>query len=260
MKIIIFSGVALLMGISAVWFFSNGSVEMIEPVNAGEMAKKQPVLVELFTSEGCSSCPPADRVLTTLQNDQLVPNAEVITLAFHVDYWNYLGWKDKFSTAAFSKRQEEYARKFRNNSSYTPQMVVDGTVEFVGSNRGQANQVIAERAAEPKPSIDLVRNGDRLSISTSDLGKHAEANVILAITESKLITDVKAGENRGEKLEHTSVVRQLVTLGKVKSGDKVFRDETEIPKDPNWKTENLRYVVFVQESQSLKVLAVSSVE
>ncbi len=96
-----------------------------------------PVLVELFTSEGCSNCPPADKVLTILQNNRLNPTADVITLGFHVDYWDSSSWKDHFSSAEFTRRQEAYASHFGLDSAYTPQMVVDGTTQLVGSQRGR---------------------------------------------------------------------------------------------------------------------------
>src|SRR5258706_9910443 len=148
---------------------------------AGTGAKKQAVLVELFTSEGCSSCPPADRVLTILQNDQLVPNADVITLGFHVDYWDDGGWKDWFSSLAYTRRQEAYARQLRIDSPYTPQIVVDGSTEFVGSNRAKANQVIAQSAIQPKAAIDLKIDNGKLLANISALSTHADATVYLAI-------------------------------------------------------------------------------
>src|SRR5215203_5351918 len=99
---------------------------------------RRPVLVELFTSEGCSSCPPADKNLAFLENQQPVPQAEIITLAFHVDYWDRLGWKDRFSSPLFSRRQEIYSQALKLDSSYTPQMIVNGESQFVGSDSGKA--------------------------------------------------------------------------------------------------------------------------
>ncbi len=265
MKYIMIMILVLGSGLVGSWVAFSGSdmaaseIVSAESNSATATDKKRLVLVELFTSEGCSSCPPADRVLTTLENDQLVPNANVVTLAFHVDYWNYLGWKDRFSSSAFSKRQEEYARRFRNNSSYTPQIVVDGTAEFVGSNRAKANEVIGKSAAEAKATIDLALNANKLTVTTSDLGKHSEATVYLAVAESKLFTNVAGGENRGEKLEHTSVVRDLIKIGKIKSSEGFFRGEADIPVNSEWKSENVKYVVFVQENEGTKVLAVGQI-
>src|SRR5437879_1724215 len=136
----------------------------VSPAATGE---KQPVLVELYTSEGCSSCPPADKVLTILQNDQFVPNADVITLGFHVDYWDHDGWKDRFSSRAFTKRQEAYARQFGIEGTYTPQIVIDGSSELVGSNRPRANEEIARSAVRQKASIDLKIENDKLLASIS---------------------------------------------------------------------------------------------
>src|SRR5689334_4635092 len=112
-----------------------------------------PVIVELFTSEGCSSCPPADALLARLEKNQPVAGAEVIPLALHVDYWNHLGWADPFSSHQFSERQGEYAAVFGNDSVYTPQMVVDGVREFNGSNSSLAQEAIAKAARESKGEV-----------------------------------------------------------------------------------------------------------
>jgi len=259
MKLLVFIAFVLFCGLSVAWIVSGRNDQSPPEAEIATTAGKRPVLVELFTSEGCSSCPPADRVLTVLQNDQLVPGADVITLAFHVDYWNYLGWKDRFSSNAFSKRQEDYARRFKNNSSYTPQIVVDGTAEFVGSNRAKANEAIAKSAAEPKAGIELSFSANKLFVNVSDFGIHSDATVFLAVAESKLFTNVGGGENRGEKLEHTSVVRDLIKIGSVKTSENAFRGESVIPVNSEWKSENFKYVVFVQENDGMKVLAVGQV-
>lgn len=238
----------------------GSSGTMTEKIAPTEIAgERQPILVELFTSEGCSSCPPADKVLAILQNDQLIPNAEVIALAFHVDYWNYLGWKDRFSSADFSNRQADYAKHFKINSSYTPQMVVDGSFEFVGSNRAKANEIIAATALLPKAAIELALDSDKLSASITNQAAHQDATVYLATAESRLSTKVGGGENSGSLLEHTSVVRELTSIGSIKKNAVDFRFERDVPPKSDWKIENLKYVVFVQENLTRRILAVKQI-
>ena len=258
MKALILTILIGLVGGFATWFSTGTENQPVTDaiVSSEPTAAKQPVLVELFTSEGCSSCPPADRVLTVLQNDQLVRNADVITLEFHVDYWNYLGWKDPFSSPAYTRRQQAYARQFGLDSSYTPQMVVDGSREFVGSNRATANDTISKSAAEPKAAVELSLGANNLQVNVSDLGSHADATVYLAVAESKLVTKVGGGENSGSTLEHTSVVRELTPIGALKASEKSLRIDQPIQSKAGWKSENVKYVVFVQENSTLKVLAV----
>src|SRR5438270_3284394 len=117
--------------------------------------KRVPVIVELFTSEGCSSCPPADALLRKLEETQPVPNADIIVLGEHVDYWNYIGWTDRFSSKDFSQRQEQYARVFNLDSAYTPQMVVDGRTELNGADESSAKRAIADAAKREAIQIDL---------------------------------------------------------------------------------------------------------
>ncbi len=214
-----------------------------------------PVLVELYTSEGCSSCPPADRELTFLQEQQPVLGAEVISLAFHVDYWDQLGWKDAFSSAEFSERQRSYAVAKRLKSSYTPQMIVDGVAEFVGSNARQANDAISKAAAEEKGRIDIRKSGETLDIMVDGLPKHSKAVVYLAAAEDGLVTKVKAGENSGETLVHTSVVRRLQTVGTIGDDAADLRLTVHIPDDPVWNKSRLKFVVFVQEEDTKRVIA-----
>ncbi len=229
------------------------------PVAMPEKGEKRPVLVELFTSEGCSSCPPADKVLMTLQNDQLVPNGEVITLGFHVDYWDRLGWKDRFSSAEFTRRQEAYASQLRTDGTYTPQIVVDGAFGFVGSNRAKANEVIAKSAVQTNGTVELKIEGDKLKVVISDLSGNADASVYLAVTENGLSNRVSSGENSGSTLEHASVVRELNQIGNTRGKQVGGSFDTTLPTNSNWKSENVRYVVFVQERSTLKILAVGQV-
>ena len=174
-----------------------------------------PVVVELFTSEGCSSCPAADDVLRALEARQPVPGAEVIVLGEHVDYWNRLGWRDPFSAAQFSERQRQYASAL-GAGSYTPQAVVNGRYELVGSRGQELAQRVAEAARAPRATVALSPAADALTVRVSNLPAGTPAtDVLLALTETGLATQVGRGENAGRLLHHAAVVRALRPLGSV---------------------------------------------
>jgi hypothetical protein len=217
---------------------------------------RPPVLVELFTSEGCSSCPPADGALTFLERQQPVAKADIITLAFHVDYWDRLGWKDRFSSPLFSQRQEEYATALKLESSYTPQMIVDGRAEFVGSNSGQASSEILKATENAKARVEIVSDAGHVKVAIGDVPAHADSTVFAAIAEDGISSRVERGENSGKTLEHVSVVHELKTLGSIRAGDLKFDGALDVPANKDWKPENLKVVVFVQENESRKVIGV----
>lgn len=233
--------------------------------------QRVPVLVELFTSEGCASCPPADAVLARLESTQPVPGAEIVALGQHVDYWNYIGWRDPFSSHQFSERQQAYAQAFAHDGIYTPQMVVDGETEFVGSNLNKAREAIARAALHPKAAIKLTRlagaakDSDpqiRLHVLVTELPPLSSTETIdlwLAITESNLSSQVARGENAGRKLAHGSVVRLLdrVAEAAAKEAD-TLTAAPEIKLQPAWKHENLRAVAFVQARQSRRILGAAA--
>jgi len=242
------------------------TAETLQPPRTAE-AKAVPVLVELFTSEGCSSCPPADEALTRLEQTQPVAGAEIIALGQHVDYWNRLGWTDPFSSAVFSQRQSDYARAFGKDGVYTPQMIVDGQAEFPGGNLNLARRAINEATKTAKASIELTRTDDAQAAKTNAVPLQIRvenmpavssgdtAEVMLAITESNLRTDVPRGENAGRRLRHTSVVRQLNSLGAINPQQgKAFTAAPIVSIGKGIKREQLRAVVFVQERLSRRVL------
>ncbi len=193
---------------------------------------RTPILIELFTSEGCSSCPPADRLL-----EQLDPRA--VVLSEHVDYWDHLGWKDEFSSHAFTQRQEDYVRQLHLDGPYTPEMVVDGTVEFNGSDSVRASQEISNAAERPKATVRIDRTAKGLQVDVAD-APHSGV-VFLALADSTGESQVSAGENKGRKLHYVAVVRSLRKLGSVKKGG-AFSQAIALPGPAQ------RVVVFVQES------------
>lgn len=232
----------------------------------GSNGKRAPVIVELFTSEGCSSCPPADKVLAELERSQSVEGAEIIALSEHVDYWNYIGWSDPFSSEAFSARQQAYAPVFRNDGVYTPQMVVDGQAEFVGSNLARAQTAIARAAKLPKAEvkISLTREAQtvKLTARVGTLPAVSEGDVVevlLAITENNLASQVVRGENSGRRLPHTAVVRELRSLGRIDDSVKDFEAATTTALKADWKPADLRAVVFVQERKQKRILGAAMV-
>ncbi len=242
--------------------------ESLTPAAREQDERTRPaVVVELFTSEGCSSCPPADALLAQLVSDQKIAGAEVIALEEHVDYWNHLGWTDPFSSQEFTFRQQEYEEKFRTGSVYTPQMIVDGSVEFVGSHEGQARQVITQAAQTTKTPVQLAfaaGSGSRASLQVT-VGKLSTATpddrveVFLAVTETGLHSDVRAGENAGHDVGHSAVVRSLRKLGQADPrADVVLSATPELKLQAKWKRENLRAVVFLQERKSRRIIGAAS--
>lgn len=227
-----------------------------------------PVVVELFTSEGCSSCPPADALLARLEAQQPFPNAQVIALEEHVDYWNSEGWTDPFSDREWTLRQQDYAATLKNQNPYTPQVVVDGHTEFVGSREGQARQTIEAAAAQPKahialslsPSAKASTEQATVSIDRITTTPHGDkSEVWLAITESGLHSAVNAGENAGSDLHHASVVRSLHKIASLDENSAApYTSSTPIHIDSSWKRQNTHVVVFVQQKKSRQIVAAAT--
>src|ERR1700733_908433 len=185
-----------------------------------------PVLIELFTSEGCSSCPPADALLERLDRSQPVRNANLIVLSEHVDYWNDIGWKDPYSSRELSIRQGDYAHRFRLDSAYTPQMVVDGDAQFVGGDEQRAIQAIEgatkfEKFLVALSSVHLEGNTLVTHVETGVLSSSTSsksANVLLALADGSDQSNVRRGENAGRILTHVAVVRRRTKVGAVSRG------------------------------------------
>jgi len=223
------------------------------------------VVVELFTSEGCSSCPPAEAVLADLAKADAVDGVQVIPLAMHVDYFNDLGWADPFSSPQFSDRQKQYASIFNSDQIYTPQMIVDGTDQFVGSDGQKATAAIANAAAQAKGNITIdldqgSSNGNSVKVKISVDGIHragnSAADVLLAITEADLSTDVPRGENAGQTLRHTGVVRMLRRVATINPTDALpFSASNTVELLSTWQVNRLHIAVFVQDPQTGKILA-----
>jgi hypothetical protein len=234
------------------------------PQSASAQLDRTPVLVELFTSEGCSTCPPADTLLSKLESLQPIAGADIIGLEEHVDYWNHDGWVDSYSSPDWTLRQQEYVAHFKGKSPFTPQMIVDGQAQFVGTNAGDAQSAIQEAAHHPKAQISITpeaatkTDATRIEVRVGKLAATATqepADVWVAVTESNLQTAVKAGENAGKDLQHAAVVRSLHKLGAVQAkNSSPFVVTQQIKFKFNWKKENLRVVVFVQERKSLRIL------
>lgn len=217
-----------------------------------------PVLVELFTSQGCSSCPPAEDLLNTWGMDQF-RKGEILPLAFHVDYWNDLGWTDPFSAPAFTARQRAYASSL-HSSLYTPQLVVTGRVDLVGSDGGRARQVTDRyRGQTPVGTISLkvlsspndIRVNVRMSPPTKPGGSY---HLYWVLFENGLSTKVESGENRGKNLEENFVVRDFGELRDGGTGGLGFKEL--IPWQGHWKRSRCGLGVFWQDTATLAIRGV----
>lgn len=225
-------------------------------VNGNQTIKKRPTIepgfavVELFTSEGCSSCPPADELAIALSKEY---RENVYFLGYHVDYWNYIGWKDKFSRPEHTKLQAQYAAAFNLNSIYTPQVVINGKKEFVGSDQSHLRQAIIEEL-KIKPSVDiqLAVEMNKDSISASYKTLVSDKRILkIALIQVYAETVVKRGENKNRKLNHINVVREIqsITIDKKGNGKADFK----IPRDLN--VPDLKLIAFIQNKADLKIIA-----
>jgi hypothetical protein len=236
--------------LAAVVFSTFAGIFAAQASGAGDI----PVLAELFTSEGCSSCPPADALLMKLDRLQPVPGVHVIVLSEHVDYWNQLGWRDPFSAAQFSQRQAGYAR-LMGSEVYTPQLVIDGRVQLNGSDAKDIQVAIAHAAARPKLPVRIVqatREGDKtvvhLSVPALPSGR---SDVWVAVADENDQSSVTKGENSGRKLAHVAVVRSLAKVGSLNK-DRGFDQTVRLPLNPA-NTGASRIVVFVAQPYSAVV-------
>ncbi len=257
-----------------VWIAGVGCLALLGLVTLVILAEPEdppriPILVELFTSEGCASCPPADELLIRLHQEQYIPGVLVIPLSEHVEYWNG-NWRDPFSLSVFTDRQRSYHKILGSRLLYTPEMVVDGRRQFVGSQRMMAEHAILHAARMPKAAVELAIEPDApaegvvVQITVSDvlqLGVSGPIDLMLAVTEDGLETDVQFGENARRRLRHAAVVRHLERIETFDvPGVGRFAASAEVILRPEWQRLNLRIVVFLQESTSRHVFGAAQIE
>lgn len=178
-------------------------------------------VVELFTSQGCSSCPPADRLLAEVSKQAAERGQALYALSFHVDYWDRLGWRDPFSNRQYTARQQQYARHFKLETVYTPQAVLNGKREFVGSNRAQLTSLLIDALREPAPvgvKLATTRQGRTITVNYTLSGTLSGALLNVALVSQSASTVVSRGENAGHTLTHNNVVRVFATLPAAESG------------------------------------------
>jgi len=225
-------------------------------------ADARPVLIELFTSEGCSSCPPADALVRKLDAGQPIPGAQLIVLGEHVTYWDHEGWKDPYSSPALTDRQSAYEQALGRDTAFTPQIIVDGTEEIRNGNTPQQVEEVLQKAkTAPKVPIRIgeitVDNGNpsvlRVHIETGENFANHNADVYVAVALDRVESEVLRGENGGRHLVHVSVVQELRRLGKLPKG-RTFAQDVELKLKPGTDPKNLKLMAFVQESGPGKVL------
>lgn len=252
---------ALSLGLGAIC--QSGSTQTTA-TPANPSAERVPVVLELFTSEGCSSCPPADTLLAKLAEQPLVAGANVIALEEHVDYWDHQGWVDPFSSAQWTQRQQDYALRLPDHGVYTPELVVNGRSGFVGSRVAETYRAITGAAGQPHTDILVSilnsdkRNHERVRVEAGKLlGAQQDdtSGVWLAVTETGLHSPVSGGENAGLDLHHAPVVRWLHKTGEAApNAAPSFIGESDLKLDSAWKRSNLRIVALVQEKRSRHIL------
>jgi hypothetical protein len=234
-----------------------------EDAYAKAAAPRASVLVELFTSEGCSDCPPADALLEKLDKSQPVRGADLIVLSEHVDYWNSLGWRDPYSAHEYSERQTAFARRFSLRSVYTPQMVVDGSIQFVGSDERGAIRAIESAAQVKKAPMSLssirFEAPDKVVVhieagAMPSALAEGPANVFLAAADDSDESHVSRGENAGRALRHVAVVRTLALVGAADQSAGFSKDVKIRVNSANLRA--TRLVAFVQDEATGRIVGV----
>lgn len=253
---------SILLALTSAVLIVAGTASPQATPKAAAAPARTPVLVELFTSEGCSDCPPADALLARLQQQQPVAGADIIVLEEHVDYWESLGWHDRFSARQFTDRQSAYVQRFRLDDNYTPQMVVDGSDQFVGSDTAHALRTITQAARTPKFALaisPLTADGGRVSgtVSAANAASLPDADLYAALLDAAATTSVLHGENGGRTLHHVSVVRAMQRIGSLGAAARApAAFAFALPKDST--AANARVVVFAQRAGQGTVVAAAS--
>jgi len=234
--------IAAVAGLAALTLTMHGAPPKLGPA---------PVVVELFTSQGCSSCPPADALIHDIANDPAL-RGRVIPLSFHVDYWDSLGWRDPFSSAEWTQRQARYARTMHLSSAYTPQAVVNGSREFVGSNRAALSAALEKASNEKVGEITLTarREGNSL-IATIRATVPTNDDLMLAIVEDGVTTKIEHGENAGRTITNDAIVRKLI---RVTPGQTMVT----VPLDSAW--HNVTATAFAQDRATLAIGAAATTQ
>lgn len=216
--------------------------------------KKGFALLELYTSEGCSSCPPADELLGKIQNE--LRDKNVYVLSYHVDYWDKQGWKDIFSNADYTKRQYDYARYMGKDPIYTPQVIINGKIDYIGSQETSLRNGIKSalsKSASTNLSLEATQNASALAVNYTVEGTSKNSRLLIAVVQKEAKSNVKRGENANRVLSHYQIVRQLqaVDLNKAKKGTA----SVHLPK--NYNAQDFEIIGFVQDMNSGAILEVT---
>ena len=251
--------------LAALLIVAGTRAEMRQPA-----MKPVPVVEELFTSEGCSSCPPADDLLRRLVEEQPIAGVVIIGLSEHVDYWDRLGWKDPFSSPKFSRRQEEYSQVFGDDRIYTPQMVIAVRDEMVGSEANRIQAAIAKAAKRPMAAVSLdagsASTGKRsvaVHVDVRDVpetARRGDLSVVVAVIENGLESHVGAGENARRTLKHSAVTRSLLPFATLSKGSSSGSFTTDVALAPGWNSKQLRLVAFLQNPRTHEIHGAASTD
>jgi hypothetical protein len=257
MKRIFLFAVSFILIISAVAFKCSQKEMKVDDNKTVAVGQFEPVaVIELFTSQGCSSCPPADHLLAQTINEAKKKRTKIFALSFHVDYWNRLGWTDPFSTKEYSERQSEYASQMQHGSVYTPQIIVNGSTEFVGSDASRLQKALSaslntKTEAGFKTLTATVQNNEAPKVKFSLEGNYTGCKINFALVALSETTSIKRGENGGVTLTNENVVRQFISKTATQDGEINFNEK------PLPVTGNVAVIAYLQRSSDMKIIGAS---